>query len=271
MKNRITKFIKYLPVVLGKKLEALNSRVIYYCLPPKTMVLIMSSMRAGSTLLKALLGEAEDISHMPEVDYTQYGANAYHLYRNTYFLSKKRIVVLKYPGVTAKLFPALDRIKIIVLVRDAHEVIQSLLKRHKDTELKHMTKADWVKYWCDIYQRILASADSMDANICFVRYEDLIKDPKMVTKKLFAFLGSRQKAGVDHYRKPQNFDWKWGSDDGGEKIKKLQIIQERSPERDDELQNVIESSEDARLLREKFGYLNNSNTAEKKLTRLFVS
>ncbi|GEM_PF-135052 len=250
-------------LALKERLGKLYSWVVYHFLPPKKIVLIMSSMRSGSTLLKALLAEAEGVSHLPEIDYTKFGGNAYHVYRKAYFLSGKRIVVLKYPGATTKLSPKLDRIKIVVLVRDVYEVIQSLLRRHKDTELKHWTKTDWVKYWCQVYQRILTSVDSMNADVCFVRYEDLIRDPKMITKKLFSFLGSKTKTGVDHYQRPKNFDWEWGSDDGGEKIKKLQIVQERSPESDVELQNIIEDSEDAGLLREKFGYLNNNGTVEK--------
>lgn len=248
------------------------SRAVYHCLPPKTIVLVMSSMRSGSTLLKALLAQAEDISHLPEIDYTQYGSNSYYLYQKAYFLSKKRIIVLKYPGVAVKLAPGLDRIKVIVLVRDTYGVVQSLEKRNKDTELKTRTKTDWVNYWCRIYQMILDAVGAINTNLCFVRYEDLLKDPKAATKKIFAFVGSQQTEGVERYQEPQNYRWEWGKDDGSEKIKALQIVPEHpgGKEMDHELQGIIENSHDARSLREKLGYLRNNSIANQKLMKFFV-
>lgn len=253
---------RYLPSVLKNQLGWVFDLLVYYCLPRKTIVLIMSSARSGSTLLKALLGEAPDISHLPEVDYTRYGkygVSPYYVYRRAYFLSEKRIVVLKYPGVTIKLLPPLDRFKIIVLTRDAYGVVQSLRERRKDTEQKHLTKADWVRHWCRIYQMILDSVRSMNADFCLVRYEDILKDPRAATKKLFAFLGSRQTEGVERYQQPKGFRWEWGKDDASEKLKGLKIVQEHSREKaqDGELLDIIENSPDARALREEFGYLNN--------------
>src|SRR3989338_798700 len=125
---------KFLPSALKTRLGRAFDLLAYRCLPPKTIVLVMSSARSGSTLLKALLGEARDISHLPEVDYSKFGTDSFYVYRKAYFLSKKRIIILKYPGVATKLSPALERIKIIVLVRDTYGVVQSLQDR-KSTRL----------------------------------------------------------------------------------------------------------------------------------------
>ena len=39
----------------------------------KKFVFIASAQRSGSTLLKALLASAADVSHLPEVPFHQYG------------------------------------------------------------------------------------------------------------------------------------------------------------------------------------------------------
>jgi len=263
---------KYISLVWKDPLGRVCDFLVYYCLPPKTVVLIMSSQRSGSTLLKALLGEAQDISHLPEVDYTQYGNNSYYVYRKVYFLSKKRIIVLKYPGATTKLVPALDRIKICILVRDAYGVVHSLQKRYKNTEHRDRTQAEWLNRWCRINQRILNSVRSMNIDFCYVRYEDILRNPRATTKKLFIFLGSEQTEGVERYHEPKDFGWKWGKDDASEKLKGLKVVQERSNEKaqDDELQDIIENSQEAQSLREKFGYLNN-NSIEVKNKKFLMS
>lgn len=259
MSGLIKTIKKYLPLALKSSLGRALDFLVYYCLPPKKIVLILSVMRSGSTLLKALLGEAQDISHLPEVDFRKYSNNSYHAYRKAYFLSKKRIIILKYPGKAINLAPKLDRFKFIVLTRDVYGVVQSLQNRHKDTELKHKTKFDWVRHWCLVNQRILDSVQLMNIDFCTVHYEDLLIEPRAITKKLFAFLGSKQIKGVEHYHKPKNSNWEWGQGDGGEKIKKLKVIQECSDEKiqDEELHNIIENFQEIQLLREKFGYLDN--------------
>lgn len=273
MFNLIKTIKPFLPSNLKNQMGRVLDFLVYHGLPAKTIVLVMSSARSGSTLLKALLGEARDISHLPEVDYTQCGTDAYYVYRKAYFLSQKRIIVLKYPGVAVKLTPALDRIKIIVLVRDAYGVVRSLQKRRRDSEKhKNWTEADWVHHWCRVYQWILDAVQSRSISFCLVRYEDLLRDPRAITKKLFMFLGSRQAEGVDRYHEPDNFRWEWGRDDASENIRGLKIIQALSGEmpQNDELQNIIENSPDARALREKFGYLHHNSVETQKVAKFFV-
>ena len=71
----------------------------------KTLVLLIGSMRSGTTLLKALLAESPDVSHLPEIDYRKYRKyNKYRAYCEMYHLSKKRIIILKFPQYTESAF-----------------------------------------------------------------------------------------------------------------------------------------------------------------------
>lgn len=244
---------------------------LYYLLPPKNIIFIVSSMRSGSTLLKAVLAEGGDVSHLPEVDFQKFSNNLYNFYRQVYGLSQKRILVLKYPGVAMiPLTPVSERVKVIVLIRDTYEVVQSIIKRNKDTELRTKTKSEWVEYWAKTYRRILTSVNNSAFQKCFLRYEDLIQNPKEVTKKLFAFIGSSRIEGADHYSKPTDFEWEWGKDDGGEKIKKLQIFREVRERNDTELIKCIEQNELARDLRIKFGYTQNTKKDPKAAELAFI-
>ena len=44
--------------------DAAEGVVRYHCMPAKSCILILSPVRSGSTLLKALLGSAADVSHI---------------------------------------------------------------------------------------------------------------------------------------------------------------------------------------------------------------
>ena len=275
MKNFIRIAKKILPRPLKEKIVHLLDLFVYHVLPPKTIVLIMCGMRSGSTLLKALLAEAEDVSHLPEVNYKKYSSNTYSFYRQAYFLSKKRIIVLKYPVMSIKpLSPTSDRIKIIVLARDVYDVVMSLVKMYQDRKLKEQEgKREWVEYWCDTYEGIMNSAATIHQNICFARYEDLLRNPKDVTKKLFAFIDSEKKEGVDSYKKPEDFEWEWGTDDGGERIKKLRVLHNENKtdqKRDLELQNIIEGSARVGHLRNKLGYTNGVKGDDNEFAKRFI-
>lgn len=272
MKNFIRMFKKILSRPL-KKIANMMGLFVYHVLPPKTIVLIMGSMRSGSTLLKALLAEADDVSHLPEVNYRKYSSNTYNFYRSAYRLSKKRIIVLKRPMMYIKpLSPTSDRIKIIVLVRDVYDVVMSLVKMHQDMGLKERGERELVKYWCDTYEGIVNSAATIHQDICFVRYEDLIRNPKDVTKKLFAFIDSKKREGVDSYTKSKDFEWKWRTDDGGEKIKELRVINadNKTDNEDLELQRIIQQSPRVGQLRNKFGYTNGVKSEDNEFVKRFI-
>ena len=235
---------------------------LYYCFAPRrTIVLMFCSMRSGSTLLKALLAEASDVSNLPETDYRKhYYGNPYEFYYNVAQLSPKRIIVLKAPLWFTDInhdykIPPLKCIKLIALYRDAYEVIKSCEKMIVQVKFDTKTKEELVEYWCKTYEKITAIVQSFPSSTTLT-YEDLLQRPKDITKELFAFIGSRQKEGVKSYHKPDNYEWKWGSDDGGEKIKSMKVTAPETTIRDDQqLVKAIESSQHAQDLRKQLGYL----------------
>ena len=89
-----------------------------------------------------------------------------------------------------------------------------------------------------------------------VRYEDLITNPVETTGIIFRFIGSQQEEGVEYYRKPADFEWEWGTDDGGEKIRTLKVdrnaLSDKKPDQD--LEKIIQSSQKAVFLRKIFDY-----------------
>jgi len=225
----------------------------YHFSPRKTVVLIVGSMRSGSTLLKALLAEAPDVPNLPEIEYNKYKIyNRYAIYYKIYKLSKKRVVVLKKPGLYSVPFSReFVRLKIIILTRNVVDCAKSLKVMNSTWDAG---KA--VDYWCDVYENILRNKRLLTHNVIFVKYEDLVNNPKKITKKIFAFIGSVQKQGLDHYKKPESFDWDWGIDDGGDKIKSLKIqgLSTKEKKIDKKLLNVVKSSDRVESLMKRFGY-----------------
>lgn len=266
MKN-LTQFVKNLLPYWIKRRVVLLVRFLF---SRKTVVVILSSMRAGSTLLKALIAEAPEASHLQETDFRKFYSEKHGFDDRIYQLSKKRILVMKLPYAfhdMAKVRPCPKgrNVKIIVLVRDVYGVVESIEKRKAEMESSHMTKSDLVDYWCESYESILKSLDSVNANLLFIRYEDLTANPKEITKKIFQFIGSKKKDGVENYRAPKDFEWRWGFDDGGENIKKLTVTKSfvKAEEDDKELLRIIEHSPRVRSLRKKFGYIQEDLTVEK--------
>lgn len=196
--------------------------------PPKTFVVILCSMRSGSTLLNALLAEAPDVSQLPETRWDHYLKRRNRWDRRAENLSRRRIVIFKSPpwltstarDTRIRSLPVGDHLKIILLARDAYPVVKSLEKilgdRHGNTERL-------IRYWCEAYESA-AVALSLDSRyVRLVRYEDLTADPTAVTGDLFRFIGSQQQEGVDRYSPPEKFEWRWGQSDASEKIKSLRV------------------------------------------------
>ena len=221
LKKNIKKVIPE-PVTLGYR--AFINFFNYIFNPNKTVVLIMSSQRSGSTLLKSLLAEAEDISHLPEISYWKNIGNKYDLYARACKLAKERIVVLKSPFHSSILkneyiIDDMERLKIIILVRHIYGVVDSMLRMDQKVGQKAKDQIartkTYIKYWTDCYQKILNVAKKIPKKrIKIVKYEDLLTNPIKETKDLFQYLGSRQLSGVDTYHKPKDFEWNWGIDDG---------------------------------------------------------
>jgi len=228
----------------------------------KRVVLIVSTMRAGSTLLKALLAEANDVSNLPEVNFQRF-QNEGTAWRQIGDLDDHRVIVLKRPAWYHEVFsyprlPPVANLKIIVLARNAYDTVASLRK---------MTFGRWNRlaaplanrllveqYWARVNERLAELLRMQGANARLVRYESLTADPVATTSGLFEFIGSRQRRGVERYTAPRQFKWKWGQDDGGQKIRSLRVQSTTTARDDESLLNAIERSSRAQraidLLRE---------------------
>ena len=244
-----------------KAMNLIHNIVFYYLKPPKKIVLIMCSMRSGSTLLKALLAKAPDVSHLPEINYRQYLINKYSFYYKVYDLSKKKIILLKRPEwlvnpAEYKIFPD-KRMKIILLIRNVHDVVISLEQIKKIGMFTEYTRDDFINYWYKTYDGLNRLLKSYHGEVYRVFYEDLIRDPKSVTKSLFGFIGSVQEEGIDQYDKPENFDWQWGTDDCSDDIKSLRVVQEKKMTIADNksILSIVQRFPQVQKLCNEFGYL----------------
>ncbi len=229
----------------------------------RTVAVLLSTMRSGSTLLKALLAQAPDVSDLPETDFQKFrgpGASA-----RMAALSAEPILLLKRPGWFTDIgryprMPEVPRVKRIVLVRDAYANLLSVRKmmfRH----LPWLQRSGWgnrfivSRYWTGTNSRLLDVSEADPANTMLVRYEDVLAEPVDLTAKLFAFLGSSQSEGLDTYGNPEGYDWRWGRDDGGAVIKSLKVQAPRSITYDDrKLFAAIRSCAATQSLRRKLGY-----------------
>jgi hypothetical protein len=86
--------------------------------------------------------------------------------------------------------------------------------------------------WCfktleRTYTRLIINLLSKDRSheIGFLSFDELLREPKIITNQLFNFIGSEKREGVSSYSMPHdNYVWRWGVDDGGDKIKKMQVL-----------------------------------------------
>lgn len=194
----------------------------WHFMPRKQFVIILSSMRSGSTLLKALLAEAPDIEQIPEADF-QIPGNRFYVYARLYKLSPSPIVVLKHPSNYSdfRTYPRLPKgeFKLIRLARNPLDTILSLQKMNEVLGEEKATEA-LIDYWCTTYENL---SRVRHAHLIDVAYEALVTQPRVVTQRLFLFIGSVQKKGVDRYHKPATYEWTWKKDDGGEVIRSLKV------------------------------------------------
>lgn len=227
----------------------------------KQIIVELSTMRSGSTLLKALLGSAPDISSLPEIDFQKYqGPNAVE---EMEALSEKRIVILKRPawfneGARYPKLPNAKNVKRIILTRDVATNVISLRKMAFRKAEPFIPK--WMDivisnlYWAKVYGSLLNKFPANDPQNFWIRYEDLVSDPITWTAKLYAFVGSEKTEGIDSYAKPE-YKWKWGTDDGGDKIKSLKVLPPKLPtERIAEIHQSLKNSPDVHEVRRALGY-----------------
>ncbi|MEM6813963.1 MAG: sulfotransferase [Bacteroidota bacterium] len=197
----------------------------------KKIVLIFSTIRSGSTLLKALLSEASDVSKLPEINflrynnkYSQYFLFMYALWRYDSF--EKSIILIKRPvgigfkGGYNKI--DMDNIIPIFLIRNPMATYDSIMRMPTEYTKYYRDKEAFITYWLSTYEQLISLFPRLrycKNNPILLRYEDLVADPVKVTKKIFDRVGSHQKSGVHTYSFPKKWEWKWGTDDGGEVIK----------------------------------------------------
>ena len=206
-------------------------------IPAKTIALELSIMRSGSTLLKALMSAAPDISSLPETNFQRFQSD--NAEAEIAGLCPERIVVLKRPAWfnESRSYPRLPNApdaKRIILARDVHTSVASLRKMafRKLESIIPKRVDNWLAngYWASVYANLLERfPDDGNRNI-WIRYEDLVVDPIQWTGKLFRFLGSERSEGTDSYPPPEGYDWKWGTDDGGDKIKSLKVQAPKVPQ-----------------------------------------
>lgn len=243
MKKQILRSLYYFPRILSKK----------------EFVFIISSQRSGSTLLKSLLANAPDVSHLPEIPIQKYGKwNTWQLKT----LSSRRIIVLKKPSFANQFdypkLPPVSNQKIILLIRNPHDTLLSVYRMFEKIDKDFTKNWDYRKllteYWLPTYESIRTKQIKEQPNTFLVKYEDLIKEPINMTKELFQFIGSVEKNGMDTYNRPDNFKWKWFSDDSGEKIKSLKVQRKKGEEINEELKALISNSSRTQSILQYFGY-----------------
>ncbi len=224
----------------------------------KQVVVIVSSMRAGSTLLKALLAAAADVSHLPEQNLRPW-SSAYETYYRLWRLSPAAILVIKKPcpywSTVYPRFPRLPRgarLRVVAVVREPVPTILSLERMNAAVGRVPLTRDELIAYWCRTYDAIRAGCERAGITPYVVRYETLVTDPVTVTRDLFRFIGSARRTGTRAYARPPDFDWQWGNDDAGDKIRSL-AVQRDTPARDADLEERVARHVGVAAVRRAFG------------------
>lgn len=229
----------------------------------RQLVLIASTMRSGSTLLKALLAYAPDVSDLNEVNFQKYAGTNPRL-DQMWGLAPQRILVLKRPAWYHETrryprLPGLANRRVILLVRDVYPTVESLRRmslgwlagKERPRFDRWLAKA----YWKPVTERLLALSRQAPDQMRLVRYEDLVARPQEKTLELFRFIGSVQSVGTDTYSEPARGGWRWGIDDNSPKIRSLRV-QAPKPAAitNPQLGEWIEQDQALQQLRRELGY-----------------
>lgn len=227
-----------------------------------SIVVIASTMRSGSTLLKALLAEADDVLNLPETNF-QKQKTVDQLIAD-HDPSLPPIKVLKKPAWyqesrTYPRLPQVENLKTIALVRDVCETVISLRKMTFRwlASLAAPCVTGWLakKYWVNVTGTLVKLAEQRPDDVRLVRYEDLVADPIAKTRELYQFIGSSRSEGTKSYSPPTNYSWKWGSDDGSQNIKSLEVQPPRAKAIEEaRLLNLVRHCEAIHELRHQLQY-----------------
>lgn len=206
-------------------------------LSDRRLVVIASTMRSGSTLLKALLQEAPDVSRLNEINFQRYARHPQRI-SSMWQLDPSPILLLKRPAWyhEPRRYPRLPDVagqKVIVLVRDCEPTVHSLRKMTFGWADRWMSRwtDHWLasRYWEPVTRRLIALSEARPGEVQLIRYEELVAEPLRVTAGLFRFMGSVQQQGVDTYRPPPGNRWRWWVDDNSPRIRSLQVQAPRPP------------------------------------------
>ena len=227
-----------------------------------SIVAVASTMRSGSTLLKALLAEADDVLNLPETNFQNLKVVERILTQHQG--DDPPIKVLKKPAwyQESKRYPKLptiEGVRTVALVRDVYDTVVSLRKMtfRGLAGISAPLVTGWLAkvYWFNVTQNLTSLAHSRPNDVKLVRYEDLIADPIAVTTELYEFIGSSKTEGTKSYSAPTNYAWRWGSDDGSPNIKTLEVQPPREKERaESRLLQIMENCERVKALRSELGY-----------------
>jgi hypothetical protein len=208
-------------------------------------------MRSGSTLLKALIATRPDTTDLPETEFRQ----------ASLIISEKKIIVIKCPAwYKEHNYPNLpfQNSKKIILVRHPYQTIMSLKKMNLEiNELSDTfnSKRFLLDYWYKVYKSLLNRIDTSKDDTLIVRYEDLLANPIELTSNIFRFIESSDTVGTKIYSMPQNYEWIWGSDDGGMKIRSLEVQKYDTYKPEDGLSRMIDQDLNVNFLLRQFGYI----------------
>jgi len=141
-------------------------------------------------------------------------------------LAEEPILLLKKPSwIGERGYPTIPKVsspKAIVLVRHPYTTYRSIAKMQAkvaESKQKDWTLEEVLDYWIMTYRNLR----TLSVPYIRVRYQDLVSDPVEETDKIFKFMGLDHRSGTDQYEAPRDYDWAWYNDDGGEKIKTLQV------------------------------------------------
>lgn len=218
----------------------------------------MSAQRSGSTLLKALLAVAPDVSHLAEVPFHRYGRfNSWQLKS----LADEQILVFKKPSWPGEndypSIPPLRDHRIIILIRHPYETLVSTGKMYEKLESDFWSRWSYKSmlydYWLPTYERMIARGMPDLPNSFTVRYEDLTAHPKQETKKLFEFIQSSRIDGADRYERLSD-GWAYMQDDGSPTIKSLKVQSRAIQRTNHELLEMIEAEPRVKAVLNRLGY-----------------
>ena len=216
----------------------------------KNYCLIISSMRSGSTLLKALIATRPDCSDLPETAFQNLDV----------IESDKRIIVLKKPaGYDEFSYPKIDSIdaKKIVLIRNPYDTVCSLMNMNvirNQANSVFNNNLYLIAYWHMVYSNVIKKQILKGNNTLLVRYEELVENPIEESARVFRFIGTDFKEGTESYSAPVNYNWTWRKDDGGDVIKTLKVRKPPIKQLNNNLLAFIESSPEIRSVLTYFGY-----------------